>query len=64
MEGCTAHIEAETEEEVMAQAEEHARAAHPAMEFDEGTAEHPIGDSGHLIPTAGVGAERAMSRRF
>ena len=37
MEGCTAHIEGETEEEVMAQAEEHARAAHPDMDLDEET---------------------------
>lgn len=39
MEGCTAHIEAETEEDVMTQAEEHAKNAHPNMEFDEETVE-------------------------
>lgn len=37
MEGCTAHIEAETEQEVMAQAEEHAKTAHPDVELDEET---------------------------
>lgn len=39
MDGCTAHIEAETEEEVMAQVEGHARNAHPEMELDEETVE-------------------------
>ena len=37
MEGCTAHIEAESEEAVMEQAAEHARSAHPDLELDEET---------------------------
>ena len=35
VEGCTVTIEAETEEEVMSQAEAHAAEAHPDMELDE-----------------------------
>ena len=34
IEGCHATIEAETEEEVMAQAQEHAGEAHPELELD------------------------------
>lgn len=37
MDGCHAHIEAETEEDVMAQVEEHAASAHPDLELDEVT---------------------------
>jgi predicted small metal-binding protein len=37
MDGCTAHIEAETEEEVMEQAAAHAESAHPDLELDEET---------------------------
>ena len=37
MEGCHAHIEAETEDEVMEQAAEHAQSAHPDMELDDET---------------------------
>lgn len=40
MEGCHAPIEAETEQEVMAQAEEHANSSHPELELDEETAEN------------------------
>jgi predicted small metal-binding protein len=39
MEGCTAHIEAESEEEVMEQAAAHAESAHPDVELDEETVE-------------------------
>lgn len=39
IEGCDATVEAETEEEVMAQVEEHAAAAHPDLELDEETVE-------------------------
>lgn len=37
MEGCDATIEAETEEEVMAQVEDHAATAHPDLALDEET---------------------------
>lgn len=37
MEGCDATIEAESEEEVMAQVEDHAATAHPDLELDEET---------------------------
>ena len=37
VDGCTAVIEAETEEEVMSQAEAHAGEKHPDMELDEST---------------------------
>ena len=37
MEGCHAHIEAETEDEVMEQAAEHAANAHPDVELDDET---------------------------
>jgi predicted small metal-binding protein len=40
VEGCTAVIEADTEAEVMAQAEEHAESAHPDLELDEETVEN------------------------
>lgn len=36
-EGCTATIEAETDDEVMEQASEHAAEAHPELELDEAT---------------------------
>ncbi|MFT4891221.1 MAG: putative small metal-binding protein [Halobacteriales archaeon] len=34
IEGCTGVVEAETEEELMAQAEDHAASAHPDVELD------------------------------
>jgi predicted small metal-binding protein len=37
MEGCHASIEAETEEEIMAQAAAHAQTAHPDLTLDEET---------------------------
>jgi predicted small metal-binding protein len=37
VEGCHASIEAETEEAIMAQAQEHAAEAHPDVELDEET---------------------------
>lgn len=37
MEGCHAHIEAETEDEVMERVADHAANAHPDMELDEET---------------------------
>ena len=39
VEGCNAVIEADTEAEVMAQAEEHAESSHPDLELDEETVE-------------------------
>ena len=39
VDGCSATIEAETEEEVMAQAEEHAGGSHPELELDDETVE-------------------------
>lgn len=39
MEGCHASIEGETEDEIMAQAEEHAASAHPDLELDDETVE-------------------------
>ncbi|MFO8114384.1 MAG: DUF1059 domain-containing protein [Halorubrum sp.] len=39
MEGCHATIEGETEQEVMAQAEEHAGSSHPELELDDETVE-------------------------
>lgn len=39
LEGCHASIEAETEQEVMAQAEDHASSAHPDLELDDDTVE-------------------------
>lgn len=39
IEGCHATIEAETEDAVMAQANEHANSAHPEIELDEETVE-------------------------
>jgi predicted small metal-binding protein len=39
MDGCSAAIEAETEEEVMAQAEDHANSSHPELELDDETVE-------------------------
>jgi predicted small metal-binding protein len=39
MEGCHASIEGGTEAEVMAQAEEHARSAHPDLDLNEETVE-------------------------
>lgn len=39
IDGCSAVIEAETEEEVMAQAEEHAGETHPDTELDDETVE-------------------------
>ena len=38
LEGCHASIEAETEEEIMDQAAEHAASAHPELTLDEETA--------------------------
>jgi len=40
MDGCSAVIEAETEQEVMAQAEEHANESHPDLELDDETVEN------------------------
>lgn len=37
IEGCHATIEAETEQDVMAQAEDHASSAHPDLELDDDT---------------------------
>lgn len=37
IEGCTATIEAETEDEVMSQAEAHATSSHPEVELDDDT---------------------------
>lgn len=37
MEGCQAHIEADTEDDVMEQVAEHAGSAHPDMELDDET---------------------------
>jgi predicted small metal-binding protein len=39
LEGCHATIEAETEQEVMAQVEEHANSSHPELELDNETVE-------------------------
>jgi predicted small metal-binding protein len=39
MDGCTAHIEAETEDEVMERAAEHAASAHPDVDLDDETVE-------------------------
>lgn len=39
LEGCHATIEAETEQEVMAQVEEHANSEHPELELDDQTVE-------------------------
>lgn len=39
LEGCHASIEGETEDEIMAQAEEHAASAHPDLELDAETVE-------------------------
>ncbi|RAW46217.1 hypothetical protein DQW50_05465 [Halorubrum sp. 48-1-W] len=40
VDGCSATIEAETEQEVMAQAEEHANSSHPELELDDETVEN------------------------
>ena len=40
MDGCHATIEAETEQEVMAQVEDHAADSHPELELDEETVEN------------------------
>jgi|AntRauTorcE11898_2_1112593.scaffolds.fasta_scaffold00070_67 predicted small metal-binding protein len=40
VEGCHATIEGETEQEVMAQAEEHAASSHPELELDDETVEN------------------------
>ncbi|WP_435073249.1 DUF1059 domain-containing protein [Halorubrum sp. HHNYT27] len=40
IDGCSATIEAETEEEVMAQAKEHANSSHPDLELDDETVEN------------------------
>jgi len=40
IDGCHATIEAETEQEVMAQAEEHANSSHPELELDDETVEN------------------------
>lgn len=40
LEGCHATIEAESEQDVMAQAEEHANSSHPGLELDEETVEN------------------------
>ena len=39
VDGCSATIEAETEQEVMAQSEEHAKSSHPEVELDDETVE-------------------------
>jgi predicted small metal-binding protein len=39
VDGCTAVIEADSEDEVMAKAEEHAESSHPDLELDEETIE-------------------------
>lgn len=39
LEGCHATIEAESEQEVMAQAQDHANSAHPDLELDDETVE-------------------------
>jgi predicted small metal-binding protein len=39
MDGCHAHIEAETADEIMQQAAAHASEAHPDLELDEATVE-------------------------
>lgn len=39
LEGCHATIEAETEEEIMSRATDHAAAAHPELELDDETVE-------------------------
>jgi predicted small metal-binding protein len=39
IDGCHASIEAETEDEIMARAQEHAAEAHPDVELDEETVE-------------------------
>jgi predicted small metal-binding protein len=39
IDGCSATIEAETEEAVMDQAEEHASSSHPDLELDDETVE-------------------------
>ena len=39
VDGCEASIEAETEEEILEQAEDHAGEAHPDLELDEETVE-------------------------
>jgi predicted small metal-binding protein len=39
MDGCDATIEGGTEQEVMAQAEEHAASSHPDLELDDETVE-------------------------
>lgn len=39
LEGCHATIEAESEQEVMAQAQDHANNAHPDLELDDETVE-------------------------
>ena len=39
VDGCSATIEAETEQEVMAQSEEHAKSSHPELELDDETVE-------------------------
>jgi len=39
VDGCTAVIEADSEDEVMAQAQEHAETAHPDLELDDDTVE-------------------------
>ena len=39
IDGCSATIEAETEQEVMTQAEEHANSSHPDLELDDETVE-------------------------
>ncbi|WP_283404067.1 DUF1059 domain-containing protein [Halorubrum sp. DM2] len=40
VDGCSATIESETEQEVMAQAEEHANDSHPELELDDETVEN------------------------
>lgn len=39
LEGCHASIEAETEEEILSQASEHAKEAHPELDLDDETVE-------------------------
>ena len=40
IDGCSAVIESETEQEVMAQAEDHASESHPDLELDDETVEN------------------------
>lgn len=39
LEGCHASLEADTEQQVMSQVEDHAKSAHPELELDDETVE-------------------------